>query len=571
MPSAPRAPRDRYVELHCHSTFSLLDGASSPEALVTRAAELGHPALALTDHDDLGGVVRFAQAAAEAGLGGIVGVELTLEVPAARRGAAGAAGDVERTHLVLLAETREGYGNLATLVTRARMDRPRGRAGVPLDVVAAHARGLTALTGCPRGWVPARLAAGDERGAREALGTLADVFGGHLAVECWDHGLAEERRAAARLLALARAAGAPWVPTGDVHYARASGRVVHDVLCAVRAGRTLDAMGTRLRPSGEWHLRSAAQVRRRWAGAHGDAAAAEGLRATLAVAERCAFRLEDLRPSLPAFPLPPGVSEDEYLARLVEQGASERWAGAAAARRTAAHDRQIAHELDVIRRLGLAGYFLIVWDLVRFARREGILCQGRGSAANSVVCYCLGITAVDPVRMGLLFERFLSDDRQEPPDIDVDFAHRERERVLQYVYERYGRDHAAMVCEHITYRGKSAVRDAARALGFSVEQANALSLLSDRFSAKATAERLRAGVAGAAAAAGDAAGKAVVAAAGAGGATWPAGGAPPDEIGTPRPEPVTPPAPDVVRLPAGGPPPAAAPPAPVAAALGRSV
>src|SRR5207237_2615137 len=158
---------------------------------------------------------------------------------------------------------------------------------------------------------------------------------------------------------------------------------------------------------------------------------------------------------------------------------------------TKAHRRHVEHELGMIRRLGLAGYFLIVWDIVRFARREGILCQGRGSAANSAVCYCLGITAVDPVRLGLLFERFLSEERREAPDIDIDFAHREREHVIQYVYEKYGRDHAAMVCEQITYRGRSAVRDASRVLGFSVEQADRLATLSDRFSARATAEALR--------------------------------------------------------------------------------
>src|SRR5436190_7142227 len=242
-------------------------------------------------------------------------------------------------------------------------------------------------------------------------------------------------------------------------------------------------MGTRLRPNAEWYLKSAAQMRRRWQHAP------EGIRDTLAIAERCAFRMEQLSPTLPAFPLPPGVSADEYLERLVEQGTRERWTDEQITRK---HRDQIAHELGLIARLRLAGYFLIVWDIVRFARREGILCQGRGSAANSAVCYCLGITAVDPIRLNLLFERFLSEERTEAPDIDIDFAHRERERVIQYVYERYGRDHAAMVCEQITYRGKSAVRDAARVLGFSVEQADSLAMLSDRFSAKATAEALRA-------------------------------------------------------------------------------
>jgi error-prone DNA polymerase len=454
-----------YVELHAHSCFSLLDGASSPEALVARAAALGQPALALTDHDDLGGAVRFAQAARERGVGGIVGVELT----------------VGAHHLVLLAESAAGYANLATLVTRARMDRPRGEPSVPLELVARHAAGLIALTGCPRGEVPACLAAGDEAGARRAAFRLREVFGDRLYVECWNHGLAEERRVVAQLMALAKALGRPWLVTNDVHYAEPAGRRVHDLLVALRHGLPLDRLGTRLRPNGEWYLKSSAQMRRRWRHAP------EGLGATREAAERCAFRLEQLRPSLPDFPLPPGVGADEYLARLTWQGADERWGAVL----SDAQRKQLAHELGLIARLGLAGYFLIVWDIVRFARRNGILVQGRGSAANSAVCYCLGITAVDPIRMQLLFERFLSEGRAEPPDIDLDVAHRERERVLQYVYERYGREHAAMVCEQITWRGRSAVRDVARALGFTVDQAGALAALSDRFSAKATAQALR--------------------------------------------------------------------------------
>ena len=280
--------------------------------------------------------------------------------------------------------------------------------------------------------------------------------------------------------------GIPWVVANDVHYARPQDRRVHDVLAALRHKSTLDQMGTRLRPNGEWYLKSAAQMARRWHHAP------EGICATCAVAERCAFRLEQLRPTLPEFPLPPGVGEDEYLERLAMQGLEERLScDPRPTTHDSAHRTQLAHELAVIARLGLAGFFLIVWDIVRFARRNGILCQGRGSAANSVVCYCLGITAVDPVKMNLLFERFLSEERAEPPDIDLDIAHRERERVLQYVYERYGREHAAMVCEQISWRGRSAVRDAARVLGFSVQQAEALAAFSDRFSARATAQALR--------------------------------------------------------------------------------
>src|SRR6478752_6535818 len=419
----------KYAELHAHTAFSLLDGAALPEPLVARAKELGLAALAITDHDELGGIVRFATAAREADLPAIIGAELTVTIAPSR-----ARDEPLVTHLPLLAQSHDGYANLATLVTLARQDvAHRGEPRVTLDQLAAHAGGLFALTGCPRGWVPTLAARAETDAACEAAATLLDIFERRVAIECWDHGLPEERVTTARLIEIARALDVPWVVTNDVHYARARDRMVHDVLSCLRHDKTLDAMGTRLRPNAEWYLKSAAQIARRWRGN------LDGVRATLAIAEQCTFRLDQLNPTLPAFPLPLGVSPDEYLARL-----------------------------------------------------EGILCQGRGSAANSAVCYCLGITAVDPIRLKLLFERFLSEERTEAPDIDIDFSHRERERVLQYVYERYGREHAAMVCEQITYRGRSAVRDAARVLGFSVDQADALSTLSDRFSAKATADALRA-------------------------------------------------------------------------------
>jgi hypothetical protein len=465
-----------YAELHCHSALSLLDGASLPEVLAERAAALGYIALALTDHDEMGGVVRFGTACEALELPGILGTELTVRMPEL-----GGRGGERRTHLVLLAESRVGYRNISTLVTRARMDSERGRPSVPWALVTRHVEGVTALSGCPRGWLPQLLAEGREDEAWTAACELRDVFGTHLAVECWDHRLPEERALVKQLQPLAARLGVPWVVTNNVHYAEPSARIVHDVLLTLRHERTLDTMGTRLKPNAEWALKPIKRIYQRWRGAE------DGVRATVAIAERCAFRLQQLKPSLPAFPLPPGVSANEYLARLVEQGAHERWGTG----RTLKHDRQLAHELGMIRKLELAGFFLIVWDIVRFARREGILCQGRGSAANSAVCFCLGITAVDPVRMELLFERFLSEDRKEPPDIDIDFAHRDRERVLQYVYNRYGREHAAMVCEQITWRGRSAVRDAARVLGFSTEQADMLAALSDRFSARSTADALR--------------------------------------------------------------------------------
>jgi error-prone DNA polymerase len=468
-------PHGDYVELHCHSGFSLLDGASNPEALIERAVAIGMGAVALTDHDDLGGAVRWAEAGREHGVEAIVGLELTIR-----------AGEAA-SHLTLLAMEQAGYRNLSRLVTLARSGE-RGAPGVSWDAVARHAEGLFCLTGCPFGEVPRRLAGGDEAGARDRLGRLAEIFGGHVAVECWDHALASERAVVPELIALAGSLDLPWLVTNDVHYATPKGRLVHDVLTCLRHQTTLDEAGTLLRPNGEWYLKRPEKISHRWR--HYP----EGIAATRAVAEQCAFRMAALTPTLPTFPTPPGVTADDYLASLVAAGARERYGD----RLTARHKEQLKHELDVIRRLGLAGYFLIVWDIVREANRLGVLAQGRGSAANSAVCYCLGITAVDPIGMELLFERFLSEDRQEAPDIDVDFAHRDREEVIQYVYRRYGRDHAAMVCEAITYRGRAAVRDAARVLGFSVQQAEKLADEADRDGARETGEKLLEGGAAAA-------------------------------------------------------------------------
>lgn len=492
MPETAPAPAPAaYVELHCHSAFSLLDGASTPEALVTRAVELGYPALTITDHNELGGVVRFAAACAYNGIGGIIGSELTVDVPmdvqhlhkpSAMNDAP--TGTTRRTHFTVLAETLDGYHNLSQLITHARMNCSRGEPSIPLQLLAERAKGLTVLTGCPRGWIPRLIADGKHSDAWTAACYLRDVFGQHLAIECWDHRLHEELVLVRELQPLARRLGVPWVVTNNVHYARVEQRLIHDVLCSLRHEKTLDEMGTNLRPNAEWALKSEALIRKRWQGAE------EGIVATRVIADRCTFRLDDLTPALPeAFAVPDGKTTEQYLEQVVYEGAAQRYGN----KFTDKHHQQLQHELHMIGSMGFAGFFLTVLDIVNFARREGILCQGRGSAANSAVCYCLYITAVDPIGMTLLFERFLSGDRKEYPDIDIDFAHRERERVLQYVYHKYGRAHAAMVCEHITWRGKSAVRDAARVLGFSVEQGDILSTFSDRFSAKTTAAALKVG------------------------------------------------------------------------------
>jgi error-prone DNA polymerase len=536
-----------YAELHCHSAFSLLDGASTPEVLVRRAVELGIGALALTDHDELGGIVRFSQAARAAGLAAIVGAELTLEPAEVRAGP---------SHLTLLARTAEGYANLSELVTRSRMLRPRGRPRTSWEELAERGAGLLALTGCSQGELARRVKAGDGKGARELLEHLRGAFAGYVAVEVWDHALPEERELADRLLELADRRGLMAVATNDVHYALPSGRIVHDVLTCLRHQTTLDGAGTRLRPNGEWYLKPPSVVWRRWR--HRP----DVVENTLALAAECAFRLADLSPAMPGFKVPPEMTRQEFLERLVWRGAKERYAGSGrkrngdpirvddpvaesgrarqgpslhvapdgqaertgsgapnvrswppnhalplAAKRASAQPllqnggpgltqrvrRQIRHELDVIARLDLAGYFLTVWDVVRFARRQGILLQGRGSAANSCVCYCLGITAVDPIKFELLFERFLSEERGGAPDIDIDIEHERREEVLQYVYRKYGRDRAAMVCETITYRGRSAVRDAARVLGFSTDVADKLAGEAERREAADAADALEDG------------------------------------------------------------------------------
>jgi error-prone DNA polymerase len=308
-----------YAELHCHSAFSLLDGASTPEALVRRAVELGIVALALTDHDDLGGIVRFSQMARDVGLEAIVGAELTVVASEA---------EASLSHITLLARTAEGYANLSELVTRARMDEApaasgkwapnRGRPRVSWDDLAELGGGLLALTGCPQGELARRVRAGDGKGARELLDYLRGVYDGYVAVEIWDHALPEERELADRLLELADRRRLPAVATNDVHYATPSGRIVHDVLTCLRHRVTLDEAGTRLRPNGEWYLKPPSVVWRRWQ------RRPDVVENTLAVAAECAFRLADLSPAMPGFQVPSGMTRQSFLESLVWKGAVER-------------------------------------------------------------------------------------------------------------------------------------------------------------------------------------------------------------------------------------------------------
>jgi error-prone DNA polymerase len=452
------------VELRCRSAFSFLEGASNPEDLAERAAELGYPALALGDLHGLYGMPRFHQAAAAAGLRALVGAEVRL------------APGSGLPSLLLLVESPQGYRNLSRLLTLAhtrkqeqqeRKDAPRPRSepkaseGGPLqdahaprprsepivswEQVEEHAAGLTALV------------RGDASLEPSGLDRARACFGsGRLWVDVSRHLERAAETASRRAVALAEAARVPIVASNDVRHARPDGRALLDALLCLRWKTSLDRAGRRLAVNAERHLRPREEVLARF----GDRP--EWVRASRAVAERCEFTLEQLGYRFPAFRVPRGESQASWLRRLTLRGARGRY-GAPLPPRVRS---QLEHELAVIEKLDLPGYFLIVHDIARFAREQLILCQGRGSAANSAVCYALGITAVDPVGMELLFERFLSEERGEWPDIDLDLPSGEqRERVIQYVFGRYGERGAAMTAVVISYRTRLAVREMGKVLG----------------------------------------------------------------------------------------------------------
>ncbi|MGH7664502.1 MAG: DNA polymerase III subunit alpha [Gemmatimonadaceae bacterium] len=478
------------VELRAHTAFSFGDGSATPEALASHAKELGYTALGVTDTADLGGVVRFAVEAMAASRNPhcrLAATHSANQCPACERTLrpiVGAELNVDGQPVALLARDAEGYRNLAALVTCARVggwnewdqttqSKRRGRPRVAWEQIVARNRGLHALTGPASGPIAARLCSGDEVSAARMLARWREVFDDRLAVEVQLHHTGgAESTLAALLIDLAERDGVPWVVTHDPRYLDDSGRLVHDMLTALRHDMDMDMAAERgvLHPNGEWRLLSPEQMARRW---HGREA---GLRESERIASECGFDLAWLRPPLPSFPVAAGSDDDSWLREKTYEGARERWGDAAL---TTAQRDQLEHELAVIRRLGFAGFFLVMWDAVRFARSRGILCQGRGSAANSAVAYCLGITAVDPVQHGLLFERFLSDirveGRTEAPDIDVDIEHDRREEVLDYMYATYRRSHAAITCIVQTYRAPNAVRDVMRALGYPATLATSIS------------------------------------------------------------------------------------------------
>ena len=470
-----------YAELHCHSAFSFLDGVSTPEALVEEAARLELDALAITDHHGFYGVVRFARAARSVGLPSVFGAEVTLGSAGARQGPA----DPDGRHLVILARDPTGYAALSTLLSKAQMAGEKGRPQLSFADVAEAASGRArghwaVLTGCRKGTVPSALVEqGPAAGARELRALVAAFGAENTFVELWDHNDPLDSHRNDAMARLAVAAGLQPVATNNVHHATPSDRRLAAAMAAVRARRSMAELDGWLPAAGMAHLRSGAEQHHRFARYPGAVEAAAEL------GRCCAFDLSLVAPSLPPFPCPPGPegsprTEAEYLRDLTEQGATRRY-GPRHAERVHGAWAQIDHELELICELGFPGYFLVVWDLVEFCRRNGILCQGRGSAANSAVCYALGITNADAVGLGLLFERFMSPERDGPPDIDIDIESGRREEVIQYVYERHGRSHAAQVANVITYRARSAVRDAARALGFSAGQQDAFSKKMDRW------------------------------------------------------------------------------------------
>ncbi len=449
-----------YAELHAHSNFSFLDGASHPEEMVEEAVRLGLTGLAITDHDGFYGVVRFAEAAERHGLSTIFGSELSLGLTQAQNGVA----DPEGTHLLVLARDPDGYARLSTAISEGHaVGREKGRPIHDLEALGAASDGhWLILTGCRKGAVPAALARGGEEAAAQELDRLVALFGReNVAVELTAHGYPDDDARLDALAGLARRFRLPALATCNAHYAAPERRRLATALAAVRARRSLDELAGWLPAAGTGHLRSGAELATRFARYPGVVANAAALGA------ECAFNLSLIRPRLPDFPVPDGHTAMSWLRELTYRGAAQVYGPREAETQPGAY-AQIEHELGMIEKLDFPGYFLIVHEIVDFARSRNILCQGRGSAANSAVCYALGITAVDAVYYELLFERFLSPERGEPPDIDIDIEAGRREEVIQHVYERYGRKHAAQVANVISYRPRSAVRDMAKALGYSL-------------------------------------------------------------------------------------------------------
>ena len=460
-----------YIELHAASAFSFLQGASLPEAIVDRAAELGYEAVALLDRDGLYGAPRFHKAATAAGVRPIIGAELTL------RGTSEVGLRASEFALAVLCESADGYKNLCRLVTRMKMRAPKGEGALTLEELDGCVSGLVALVG--------RTALdGRRHGVGGLIDRLIGIFGrDQVFVELQRHYRRDEERDNEALVSLAGAFRVPTIVTNGVRFATAAERPLFDVLTCIHHHTTVADAGRRLAPNAERYLKPREEMRTLFSD-HPDAIAR-----TCELAGRLRYTMADLGYRFPDYPVPSGETQMSFLRKMTEVGARERYGRSGAIRSSTEpaipYERaraQIARELALIDKLELAGYFLIVWDIVNFCRQHDILVQGRGSAANSAVCYSLGITAVDPVGMDLLFERFLSEERGEWPDIDLDLPSGDRrERVIQHVYEKYGRLGAAMTANVITYRGRSAAREVGKVLGFDAAQVDRLAKIMNQF------------------------------------------------------------------------------------------
>ncbi|MGH7177991.1 MAG: PHP domain-containing protein, partial [Tepidisphaeraceae bacterium] len=434
-----------YTELDVTSNFSFLRGASHPDELVYTAAELGYRAIAITDHHTLAGVVRAHAAARSCGMKLVIGSRIPL---------------FDGPELLVWATDRASYGRLCRMLTLGKRRVEKGQCRLSVEDFLEHSQGLLAGALPPSPGTP-----GKGRGEGSShFATLRNALGNRLSliVSCI-YGSDDESHLH-RMIDLSRATHIPLVATNAVHYHDPARRPLQDVLTCVRHKCTIHEAGFKLFPNGERYLKSPEQMHRLFE------SCPQAIRRGVELAEQCSFRLDELRYEYPDELAPEGQTPLQYLTELTWRGANDRYPEGVPdkVRQT------LQHELSLIEQLRFEAYFLTVYDLVKFARSRGILCQGRGSAANSAVCYCIGVTSVDPAKIDLLFERFISAARNEPPDIDVDFEHERREEVIQYVYEKYGRDRAGMTATLITYRGRSAVRDVGKAMGLSLDQVDSL-------------------------------------------------------------------------------------------------
>ncbi|TWU57179.1 error-prone DNA polymerase [Rubripirellula reticaptiva] len=442
----------QYAELHCKSNFTFLEGASHPDELVERAADLGYHAIALTDRASLAGVVRGWTPAKERGIKYIVGSELHL---------------ADAPPMVVWPTDRQAYGRLCRLISRGRLRAEKGECELRFADLAELSDGIIAAVVPSVEQVVAAENGKPTKLARFLRTKFRDTFGDRGYVFCELHRGVDDGLYVQRLQRLAIGCDVPLVAGGDVHYHTPARMLMHDLVAAIRRGTTIDAVASERFANSQRCLRTLDEIKLLYRDVP------DAIARTIEIADRCTFTLADLRYEYPAELAPSGMSQMEHLRRLTWEGAKQRWP-------SGVPDKvldQLRHEVRLIQELNYEAYFLTVWDMVRFARSRGILCQGRGSAANSAVCYCLGVTSVDPSQTDLLFERFVSRERDEAPDIDVDFEHQRREEVIQYLYEKYGRDRAGMTAVVTTYRTRSAVREVGKSLGVSADAIDAISKL----------------------------------------------------------------------------------------------